>query len=285
MVNKEFMSLCPRSKEYTGYNVDGIPVTVIQDNNAIDYTPDISFTGSKLENGWNYFHNNTGKADKFSISILINENDTVKGKLETDNGKEIWSFPFGIYVFDLGKTVTYKEFSVITALDYFIRNGEPFYITTDAVGINTSDLWLVTDQKKRKQKYDDGYVEWDLTFTKYNDITLTTYQNNNAKVMEALGKNTTKDTAKTKKTSNWYLKNECKRSQLKYSNTKKSVKCVEYMQRIINKKVGTNLTIDGWYGKETREAVKKFQNKFKTKFKLNVTGNVDVKTYDALIKA
>ena len=40
--------------------------------------------------------------------------------------------------------------------------------------------------------------------------------------------------------------------------------------------------IDGWYGKTTKSAVKKFQKKYAKKYKLKKTGKVDKATFKAL---
>ena len=94
-----------------------------------------------------------------------------------------------------------------------------------------------------------------------------------------------KSTAKTKLTAQTNLKKKCKASNLKYSKEKKVVTCVKYMQQILNK-LGIYNTkkykIDGWYGNATKTAVKSFQKKYHTKYKLKQTGNVDNATFKAL---
>ena len=95
---------------------------------------------------------------------------------------------------------------------------------------------------------------------------------------------------------------KCKVSQLKYTKTKKVVACVKTLQQYLNKKLGTKLTIDGWYGDSTLKAVKKFQTEYnKTKkainvksgdkitsnsknltYKLNTNGKMDKETLNAM---
>jgi hypothetical protein len=176
-------------------------------------------------------------------------------------------------------------------LDYFIRNAMPFYVTTRAVGINEKDLYLITENKSRTQDNDYGYVVWDLTFTKYSEIKNTKFVNTSTVVKNAINKYNTKkkqkSKAKLKTTARYKLQHKCKASQLKYSKTKKVVTCVKYMQQILyNKKFLKKKTdIDGWYGKTTKEALSKFQKKYKTKYKCRTDGNVDKNTFKALYSA
>lgn len=280
-MTENFMSLCPRSKDYTGYNVTGIPVKVIQ-SDGVEITPHIKFSEVELDNGAKYFHNNSGKADKFSITCLLNDDEqlTLLKKGETEESP----------------TNTQKV-KVTDLLDYFIRQGEPFYVTTRARGISSTNLWRVTENNSRKQHYDDGYIEWSLTFTRYVSFSSAYFKNTNKGVTSALKKyqnkkkkqkkKTAKKKAKSKTSVKSQFKKKCKASNLKYSSKKKVVNCVKLMQKILYKKgcykVNKKSQIDGWYGKQTKDAVKQFQKRYAKKYKLKQTGNVDKNTFKALI--
>ena len=271
------MTICPRNAKYVDSMVHGIPLKVIQ-SDGVDMTPHIKFTEAELDNGAKYFHNDSGKADSFKVKVIINSDETVAvDTLVSDSTYE-----------DIGRTK-----NILTVLDYFIRNAEPFYITTRAVGINNQDLWMVTGNPSRKQKYDNGYVEWDLTFTKFVGYSYAVFKNTNTGVANALNKykkkkatakKTAKKKAKTKTAKKSKFEKNCNASQLKYSTKKKVVPCVKQMQQILHKKGCYNASVDGWYYKETKKGVKKFQKKYAKKYKLKQTGNIDKNTFNALCK-
>ena len=297
---ERFMTICPRTAEYTGYNITGIPLRIIKDD-GIEYTPHISFSGVNLDNGAKFIHNNSGKADSFSITVLLNANDTVRGEYEEEEPMQ-YGMNMGMYGwYGGGRRIHTKEFNVIELLDYYIRKGEPFYVTTKAVGINSNDLWLITSNSSRYQATTEGYVEWKLSFTKKVSYTQASFKNDNAGVTQAyknyqkrLAKNKAaakkaakkKALAKLKSTPQWKLEHNCKYKELVYSKTKKTNACVKVMQTILvnqgcfnpNKKS----QIDGWYGKQTVDAVKRFQKKYAKKFNLKKTGKVDKATYKVL---
>lgn len=297
-MSEPFMTITPRSKEYVGCNIQGIPIKVIQED-GVEYNPHIKFTEVEMENGIKRFHNNSGKSDSFTITCIFNEEDTVRVTKEFKDGATVeeqseYDYVVSAVVTGLGKsaiTKMAKDVSVIEALDYYIRKGEPFFITTRAVGINTTDEWRVTENKERVQNYDDGYTVWSLTFTKAPYYYYSVFDGNSAGVDNALKKynkaqeKKAKATAlaKKKKTAKYKLQHECKASNLKYSKTKKVVTCVKYMQQIlINKKFLKKSQKDGWYGKTTKNALKEFQKKYKEKYKCKTDGNVDKNTFKAL---
>lgn len=294
---ENFMTICPRSKSYVGCNIGGIPLKVIQ-SDGIEYNPHISFDVSELQNGVKYFKNNSGKSDSFKITCMVSTMDTIEVTKEFNDGS--WedeqsdfdtiiteSVSAGNVYAKLGKNITSND-----ALDYYIRNQEPFYITTRAVGINKEDLWIITGNPTRKQEYDDGYTKWELTFTKYIPVEFTTFKNTNTAVTNAIKKyknqkkTKAKAKSKTKTTVKSNLKKKCKASSLKYSSKKKTSTCVKWMQQILNKKGCLDKKqIDGWYGNKTKTAVKQFQKKYKKKYKCKTDGNVDANTFKALCNA
>lgn len=285
-----FMTICPRNQKYADSMVKGIPLKVILAD-GIDISPHIKFTEAELDNGAKYFHNNSGSSDSFKVTVIIDTTETVS--VESLLGYSTWDgekYTDPVYM-DIGKT---KD--LVTVLDYFIRKGEPFYVTTRATGIKPKELWLVTENKSRKQKYDDKYVEWDLTFSKVVSYSYATYKNTNKAVTKAMKKyekkkaKTTakakKETAKKKTTKKSKFEKNCKASKLKYSKKKKVVDCVKLMQNILYKKgcfkTNKKSQIDGWYGDVTKDAVKRFQKKYAKKYKLKKTGNIDKATFKAL---
>lgn len=268
MSDDVFMSILPRHTGYINNAETGIPLRVIR--GGVDYKPNIKFNISTLNDGSKVFQNNSGwDGDSFDIKILVHSEDRINGV------------------------------KVFKALNHYIRRAIPFYINTKAVGIKSTDLWLITENKTRTQNYKDGYVEWDLTFTKYTDVVYATFKNTNEAVRKAIRvynrakerekeKAKKEEEAKKKTTARYRLEHECKADNLKYSEKKKNVKCVGYMQKILyNKgcfKNNTMSQVDGWYGKVTVEAVKTFQKKYQKKYNLKVTGKVDKNTFNAFLK-
>jgi hypothetical protein len=295
MADEVFMSIAPRDGQYLNCNIEGIPLRVVF-SGGVDYKPDISFNKVKLNSGKSYFHNKSGESDSFNVTVMIHEDDEVKlaeiygyagADINLDTGEVINTNPLYGY---LGRTE-----KVITILDYYICNAMPVYVYSRAVGISESDLYLITDNGSRKQDNDYGYVYWDLTFTRYSTVDLATWQNTNTGVTKALKKYkqnkskkaaaAKKATAKTKTTTKQKLK-KCDYTKIKYSKTKKTSNCVKYMQAILYKKKflkgKKSEQVDGWYGSKTKEAVKSFQKKHKTKYKCKTDGNVDKNTFKAL---
>ena len=113
---------------------------------------------------------------------------------------------------------------------------------------------------------------------KYVAAAKKTYEKNKKKNAQA-----TKNKAKQSSSLNNKL-GKCDLKNLKYSKTKTVTECTKTLQKYLNKKLGTNLSVDGWYGGETQKAVKKFQEKYKKKYKLTVNGKMDKATLNAMTK-
>lgn len=286
-MSQPFMSICPRNTEYLGTQITGIQLRVVQDD-GVEYNPHIKFTEAEMDNGVKLLHNNSGKSDSFKVTCLFDASEKIV--IRRDTNKEV------------GVQFVLEDHYLVDILDEYIRNTEPFYITTRATGINNNDLWLITENKERKQEYDDNYVVWDLTFTKLLQYTQAIFKNTNAGVTTALN-NYEKKKAKAKKKAeadkkkkqeqakkkaeskligNYNLATKCNYKNLKYSKKKKVVKCVKYLQEALHKMKYYNSAIDGWYGSATKEAVKKFQKAHKTTHKLKVTGNIDLPTFQLI---
>lgn len=295
------MTICPRTKSYIGCNLTGIPLRVIQDD-GVEYSPHIKFSEIEFETGAKKIINHSGKTDSFSIKILVNDTDTVNVTKEWNSWDSYFltnevntvtdetidqHLDWIVWDINVPKQQLYAKaeatIKVNKILDSLIRNGTRLYVTTRAIGINSKDLWVITENKTRKQNYDDGYVIWELTFTKYVEYNWAKFYTQNKGVQESI-KNY-KSKAKSKTASKNKLK-KCKISQLKYSKQKKTNKCVKYMQKLLYKKgflKGKKKDVcDGWFGKDTVTALKNFQKKYKKKFKLKTNGKVDKNTFKAL---
>ena len=195
----------------------------------------------------------------------------------------------------------------MVALDYYIRSATPFNVYTRAIGINNSDLWIITEQKTRKQthdvvnlkteagvEYESGWVEWDLTFTKYSPLNLSKFKNTNTVVTKAVKKynDNKKKTTQKKKEQSKSKQNDkqklakCDYKKLTYSKTKKTSDCVKTMQKILYDAgylKGTKKDqLDGWFGTKTKEAVKSFQSKHKKDWELTANGKVDKLTWECM---
>ncbi len=276
-----FINIAPRTERYYQYNDHGIPLRVVLGN--VDVTPDVNISVTDLSKGQKHFINSSGDGDKFKIKVIINDTDTYKNEWV----EEI--IPFS------GLTIRKQhidDVNLMEGLDSWIRNMVVISVIADeAVDIPNGE-YIITKNQSRTQNRKSGYSIWELEFTRYTGVDVLwlniddTYAKKAAKQYE---KNKTKNAqkakekAKTASTLNNKL-SKCTVSKLKYSKTKKVVACVKTLQQYLNKKLGTKLTIDGWYGDETVKAVKKFQNKYKKKYNLTPNGKMDAKTLKAMIK-
>lgn len=299
MAEDVFMSLLPRSN-----TVESMPLRVVQ-SSGVSYDPDIKFTTTALNEGKKHFQNNSGDGDSFTVTVMLNMADTVVVTKEFyDDLDENEKSKFNI---TMDGPYDVNTDSLIKVLDYFIREGVPFYVYTRAVGINDKELWLVTANKSRVQthdvvtitpatggEYESAFVEWELTFTKYNELNLSTFNNDNAGVTKAIKnynkkknakKTTKKNTAKTKTTIYQKLA-KCDYKKLVYSKTKKTTSCIKTMQEILYKdgslKGKKATVVDGWFGDKTKAAVKAYQKKYAKRDGLKQNGKVDKNTFNSL---
>ena len=288
---KNFFSIVPRDNNADLVDVDKpIPLRVVMED-GFELEPDISFKNIELQGPYDMFKNNSGFNDSFTVTIVLHKDDTVRLNYErplSKSGSEVdWDIFEKLFLKSVGKDKSTFADSfnarVTNALDYWIRKGVPFYIHTSAVGISKKNLWLVTEQKKRTQTYDDGYVFWEVTFTRYHEITAQKF-NKITKVMEKAFKDakTSQKTKDRQKARQELAK--CDRKKLVYSKTKKVVDCVKKLQQVLYLQGFLKKEqIDGWYGKTTKEAVKKYQKKWSKDYGLKVTGNVNPHTFQVMI--
>lgn len=286
---KSFFNILPRNPIYPTLTLDSIPLRVVF-KDGVKVSPDIKFNKIDLAGGQSLFKNNSGVNDSFTITVLLHKDDTI---FNTTASPEAPPYdpdtPTIVSVtYSSAKNPVRPEeadeylpsVNLITALDYWIRNAEPFYIRTDAVGISPDELWLVTEQKNRKQERNDGYVWWDLTFTLYREVTLGRFNKNTDVISKALEKLKSSSNKNTDSKTQWRDKlKKCDYKTLVYSEKKKTVTCVKYMQELLylegcfpkNTKKAT--AVDSWYGKTTREAVKAYKKKYKKDYGLDTWGN------------
>lgn len=292
-----FFNIVPRDKEYLGYTINSIPLTVIQDD-EIEVKPNINIKTNELNDGYVQFYDTGSRGEVFNISIIMHKNDTIDGVKGETNITPYWKYnkennkPFTAV--NSVKQAHTGKVKLIDLLDYIIRGMIPVMIVTDAIDIPNNQLYYITENGSRKQSHRE-YTKWELTFQTYDPLKLIKYKNNNSNVLNAIKrakaahkkathkKATSKKTNTSVSTTNRKF-SKCALSVLKYSKTKKVVTCVKYMQKLLKKRGFYTGVIDGWYGPLTVNAVKKFQKKYKTKYGLKVNGKVNTKTKKGISK-
>lgn len=277
-----FFNICPRDRKYLQFSVGSIPLKVIR-SNGVSMKPDIDIKVSNLSGGSKHFLNNSHQGGTFKIDVLIHRNDVVQGRyynvmtisknVINKTGTSLVNNPY--YIGNQPIITDYTENIPVTKLlDSLIRNMTPVLVTTSAIDIPNGQ-YIITENSSRKQTYSDT-TEWELEFTTYSPLNLYKYKNNNSAIQKALNKMKNKGSSATNKKK---LK-KCNYKKLKYSKKKKVVKCVKYLQKVLKSNKCYSGKIDGWFGKDTVSAVKKFQKKKK----LKKTGKVNKKTFKALCK-
>lgn len=231
-----FFNICPRDEGFLTDNSNAIALRVLT-SDGVDVSPDDTVTVTDLSKGYKNFFNNGSNGYSFTINVLIKKEDKFNGK------------------------------SLTEVLNGYYRNSTPLMIHTDAIDIDSTGTYLITKNPTRKQT-DKYTTHWELEFTVYNPAIVHRYKNDNAGVLKALKK--AKKNNKKASTKNAKLR-KCNYKTLVYSKKKKVVKCVKYMQEVLyKKKYLKKKQVDGWFGKETKEAVKKFQKAYNKKQKKTV---------------
>ena len=280
-IYKNFLTIVPRDETYLNYNLNPIPLAVIK-NDGVDHTPDVQIKITDLNSGKKRFINTSGEGDRFKVNVIIHKNATVRGIRTVKKELEYGQGLYGLYGWHGGGYYySEKQFNLIEALDTWIKNMTIFTVTTKAVDIPNGS-YLISGNGRRKQTYDD-YTIWELEFIRYvgNIVTAVTWNNTYAnkaiatynKQKEAKAKQAEADKNKFKK---------CNYKVLVYSKTKKVVTCVKYLQTLLKKWGFYKGAIDGWYGKDTFNAVKAFQTKWKKKYNIGITGKVNEKTFKVM---
>lgn len=286
-----FLNIVPKSKRVynrtIGYKYhtiqDSIPLRVVLDD-GVDMSPDVKIKVTDLSKGQKHFVNASGDGDVFNVTVLINDKDRFSDAQEYWH-MEAWTDQWG-YTTSKARGGLYKDtYKVAHALDNWIRKMTVMLVTSDDKDALMPDgEYIITDNPHRVQNYRDGYSLWELEFTKYTGVVTSKYSKVSAAATKAIKKYKEKKAkAKASSSLNNKLK-KCKVSQLKYSKKKKAVDCVKTLQTYLNKKKFGDLKVDGWYGDATLKAVKRFQEKYKGKYKLSVNGKMDSKTLSAMLK-
>ena len=189
-----------------------------------------------------------------------------------------------------------KNHDNVKLLHNWYIDSTPLIVATDAIDIfhgqnNTkwdAGLFIITKNSSRKQT-SENYTVWDLEFTSYTPLTVYKFKNDNSSVLKALNKatsdkNKSSEANKIKQavalTALQVSFSLCSLSQLKYSKKKKTNECVKKLQQLLQKyKYYLNNKVDGWYGKDTMNAVKKYQKAVG----LKSTGKIDKTTMKYLV--
>jgi hypothetical protein len=295
-----FLNIVPRgyrikNETYgtTYHNIqESIPLRVAY-GDGVSMTPDVKINVTDLNDGNKTFTNTSGKGDKFKVTVILHQDD------EFSDREAYWHFKqWDVTKFSDKPEGLYKEtYNLMEYLDLWIRESTVLMVTSsDREMVDIPDgLYVITANPSRKQSSKGGWSFWELEFTKYVPSTFgkfnytNTYVNKAKKSYENKKKSSSSKksnkTTKAKESSSLNSKlGKCSLKNLKYSKTKKVTDCTKTLQQYLNKKLGCNLSVDGWYGDATKKQVKAFQTKYKKKYKLNPTGNMDKATLNAMKK-
>ena len=266
-------------KSKAGVDVNDYLHLRVDQSKGIDTIPDMAINITDLNKSGNtlykQFFNNGYGGITFKATIIIKKEDKWNNKPVKD------------------------------VLHNWFINMSPIAVVTDALDVPDGQ-YIISKNPARKQTFIDSTV-WELEFTTYTPLRLYKYKNDNSAVLKALQKAKQAQKSKNKKATVNVNLSKCDYKVLVYSKKKKTVKCVKYMQEVLYKNsLLSKKQIDGWYGKETKKAVKKFQQKYNKTHKitinvksgqklptgkkllskrLDVTGKVDKATWKALCRA
>lgn len=248
-----FFTIVPRVGSFINKNDEGIALSIIR-SDGLDVEPGFSMNVTKLNKGYKQFTQSSDEGNTFKIKVIFKKDDT---KIININGAQL---------------------NKIEAMDYIIRNKIIVLVTTEALDVPNGD-YLITANPNRKQTYNDD-TEWELEFTSYAPLNLVKYSNSNAAVLNAINKSKSKSKSKSTKSASVKYKKlkDCGYKNLKYSKTKKVVACVKVLQQVLVKnKVLDKKYVDGWYGKTTLTAVKKYQKNYNKKYKVTNVAQYNTK--------
>lgn len=239
-----FLNIMPNGDNSNG----SLALRIVQDK-GFEVTPDVKLdvTDLNLDSKGERFKHFLSHGDGgivFKIQVLIKKNDMF-GNREVSKVLRDW-----------------------------IAQSKVLNVVTNAIDIK-DDTYLITNNSKRVQNFND-YSLWDLEFMTFKRLNVVKYKNNNASVLDAINKAKKANNNSKSKNATQSKLSKCKRSTLVYSKQKKVVTCVKYLQKVLKSKKFYSGKIDGWYGKETLKAVKKFQKKYnKTHVKSTTTNKIN----------
>ena len=261
---------------YSGVEHFYLPLKIIRDD-GVEVNPNSSVSilelnsdsSKNVKNRHFVFSGDAGITAK--VKVLIGRNDRWKVNKVYNGTTNKWE--------------GYNNPKVTSLLNKFFIKGTVIRVVTDAIDIPNGE-YIITKNPSRKQHFKDSTV-WELELTTYRRLAVHKWKNNNSVVKKAIKKSKKiASKSKSSKSSSSYKSKlkKCKISQMKYSKTKKFVTCVKYLQKVLKKLKLYSGVIDGWYGQLTVSAVKKFQKKYKRKYKLTDNGKMNSKTLNALVK-
>ncbi len=301
----EFLTITPRDGlVFTRYGsnkwlLDGIPLKIIRDNGVeveplieLDRTPMLRNPDGQGMNE-NYFINHGYSGVTFKVDVVIDVDDTVQGVIN-EQAEVIRNNLYFNKDIPRTKGSVSGQFNVLDAMEEIVKQYAIVNVVTKAIDI-PDGLYMISANKSRKQTFHKTTI-WSLEFTTFNGVSVLKFKNDNSKVLNAiksaqkarkayaakLAKQAKKPAAKKPSvaSTNRSKLAKCSLSKLKYSSKKKNVLCVQYLQRVLKAEKLYTRSIDGWYHKYTKDAVKKFQKKKK----LKQTGTVNSATLKALTK-
>jgi len=241
-----------------------LPLRVKRD---VDVKPDMDITVTKLNKDGNFsinhFFNNGYRGITFTIEVLIKYHVKREGKNKTyqkDTIIDVFKYENKGEPYILELTDMWNNKPVIEVLHDWFINMTPLSVVTDAINIPDGQ-YIITKNPSRKQTYNDRTI-WELEFMTYTPLVLHKFKNDNQNVLNALKKNNANKTSSKKKKN--ALAN-CNYKILTYSKKKKVLDCVKTLQTILKKKKYYTGKVDGWFGKDTTKAVRKFQKAYNKK--------------------
>ena len=269
-------------ENWSGVEYYYLPLKVVQ-GNSIEVIPNRTVTKIKMnknKKNYTFFYVSGNDGITFKIAVMIGKDERWNISKVRNNTTLEWE--------------GYDHPLITDILSTFYK-GTVVRIVTDAIDIPDGN-YILTANPMRKQTHKKHTI-WELEFTTYEGFTTSVFANDNSVVKNAINQAKKKQSAsnsskkvsaktsssKSKSTDKTKL-SKCSLSNLKYSKSKKVVTCVKYLQNVLKKHKMYSGKSDGWYGSLTKSAVKKFQNKYKKKYKLTANGKVDKKTLNALVK-
>ena len=211
----------------------------VDSDNGVNVVPDMDINITKLNKSgdvrFNHFFNNGYGGITFKIRVIIYKEDK------------------------------WNNTDVIKQLHDWYKNMTPLDVVTEAIDVE--DGQYIISKNPSRQQNKQTYTEWELEFTTYTPLALFKYKNDNTAVLNAINKAKTaqkKKASSSKKTLNTKL-SKCNYKTLVYSKKKKIVTCVKYLQQVLKKQKVYKGKIDGWFGKDTKAAVKQFQKNYNKK--------------------
>jgi len=265
-----------------------MPLRVVQ-SKGVEVKPDVDVNITDLSTDVNnrkykQFVNTGNGGITFKIDVIIHKNDTwgiaksyTKEKVH-QYVREYWGIKYPNREY-----VTYW-------LRWFYNTVRPLYIVTDAIDV-PNGMYVMTDNPTRRQDFRE-YVVWTLEFATYFPLTSYKYD-----VLSSLNKYASNTVTSSVNTGwrNCTMDNFVYYPKFDQNKPKITTKCTRWLQQTLYengylKQNGETNPFNpkykaytGWYGPDTYNAVKKFQEKYKKFYPtMRVTGKMDKITQEAM---